>query len=46
MVTTVGTPRTIASQELRVECLFPADESTEKRHLALMGHAAKGAQDR
>ena len=36
MVATVGTPRTIASQELRVECLFPADEATEKRHLALM----------
>jgi hypothetical protein len=37
MVSTVGTPHTIASQELRVECLFPADESTDQRHLALMG---------
>jgi transcriptional regulator with XRE-family HTH domain len=36
MVSTVGTPRTIAAQELRVECLFPADEATEARHLALM----------
>jgi transcriptional regulator with XRE-family HTH domain len=36
MVTTVGTPRTIASQELRIECLFPADESTEKHHLSFM----------
>ncbi|WP_244828906.1 helix-turn-helix domain-containing protein [Caballeronia sp. TF1N1] len=34
MVTTVGTPRTIAAQELRIECLFPADDATEARHLA------------
>ncbi len=26
MVSTVGTPQTIAAQELRVECMFPADE--------------------
>jgi transcriptional regulator with XRE-family HTH domain len=32
MVTTVGTPQTIAAQELRVECLFPADEATERWH--------------
>jgi transcriptional regulator with XRE-family HTH domain len=36
MVSTVGTPQTIAAQELRVECLFPADEFTEARHIALM----------
>lgn len=36
MVSTVGTPQSIAAQELRVECIFPADESTEERHLALM----------
>ena len=36
MVATVGTPRTVVSQELRVECLFPADERTETHHLALM----------
>ncbi len=28
MVSTVGTPQTVAAQELRVECMFPADEST------------------
>jgi transcriptional regulator with XRE-family HTH domain len=32
MVTTVGTPQTIAAQELRVECLFPADDATEAFH--------------
>ena len=26
MVSTVGTPQTLAAQELRVECMFPADE--------------------
>lgn len=36
IVSIVGTPRTIASQELRIECLFPADELTEAHHLALM----------
>jgi len=39
MVTTVGTPQTIAAQELRIECLFPVDESTEARHLKLMSRA-------
>ena len=39
MVTTVGTPQTVAAQELRIECMFPADEMTETRHLALMSAA-------
>jgi transcriptional regulator with XRE-family HTH domain len=39
MVTTVGTPQTIAAQELRIECLFPVDEATEALHLALMNRA-------
>jgi transcriptional regulator with XRE-family HTH domain len=37
MVTTVGTPQTIAAQELRIECMFPVDEATEAHHLAMMG---------
>jgi transcriptional regulator with XRE-family HTH domain len=36
MVTTVGTPQTIAAQELRIECLFPVDETTEALHVKLM----------
>ena len=36
MVTTVGTPQTIAAQELRIESMFPADEATEARHNELM----------
>ena len=39
MVTTVGTPQTVAAPELRIECMFPADESTETRHVALMNGA-------
>jgi transcriptional regulator with XRE-family HTH domain len=36
MVTTVGTPQTVAAQELRLECMFPADEETETHHVSLM----------
>jgi transcriptional regulator with XRE-family HTH domain len=36
MVTTVGTPQTVAAQELRIECMFPADEETEALHAALL----------
>jgi transcriptional regulator with XRE-family HTH domain len=37
MVATVGTPQTIAAQELRVECMFPADDATEAWHLSTFG---------
>ncbi len=37
MVSTVGTPRAIAAQELRVECLFAADDATEARHAQVFG---------
>ena len=37
MVTTVGTPRTVTAQELRIESMFPADEETESEHLILLG---------
>lgn len=43
MVTTVGTPQTVAAQELRIECMFPADEATEVFHVALVGNDLKGA---
>ena len=36
MVTTVGTPQTVAAQELRIECMFPADETTEIHHAAMI----------
>jgi hypothetical protein len=37
LVTTVGAPRTVAAQELRVESMFPADMETEIEHLRLLG---------
>ncbi len=32
MITTVGTPQTIAAEELRIECMYPADDLTEEAH--------------
>lgn len=40
LLTTVGTPQTIASQELRVECMYPADDETEVLHAQLLGGSA------
>ncbi len=40
MVSTVGTPQTVAAQELRVECMFPADDATEVWHLQTFSPAA------
>jgi transcriptional regulator with XRE-family HTH domain len=36
MISTVATPQMVAAEELRVECMFPADQETERRHLAMM----------
>jgi transcriptional regulator with XRE-family HTH domain len=36
MVSTVGTPQTVAAQELRIESMFPADDATEIAHRELM----------
>ncbi|NYH16267.1 helix-turn-helix domain-containing protein [Paraburkholderia bryophila] len=41
MVTSVGTPQTIAAQELRIECMFPADDETEALHLQMLDANAK-----
>jgi hypothetical protein len=33
----------VAAQELRLECMFPADEETEARHrLLLAAHSVNG----
>ena len=37
MVTTIGTPQTVATQELRVECMYPVDEETEIQHVKILG---------
>jgi transcriptional regulator with XRE-family HTH domain len=36
MVTTVGAPQNVTAQELRLECMFPADDETEARHRQLL----------
>lgn len=41
LVTTVGTPQTIAAQELRVECLYPVDDETETLHAKLLASASR-----
>jgi transcriptional regulator with XRE-family HTH domain len=42
MVTTVGTPQTVAAQEVRIECMFPLDGATETHHVAMLGNAPAG----
>lgn len=42
MVTTVGAPQNVAAQELRLECMFPADDETETRHRQLLAVHSKG----
>jgi len=41
MVTSVGTPQNVAAQELRLECMFPADDATEARHQQLLDAHSK-----
>jgi hypothetical protein len=43
MITTVGTPQTVTAEELRLECMFPADDKTETEHARFLeAHAARG----
>jgi transcriptional regulator with XRE-family HTH domain len=41
MVTSVGTPQNVAAQELRLECMFPADDATEACHQQLLAAHSK-----
>jgi transcriptional regulator with XRE-family HTH domain len=41
MVTTVGAPQSVVAQELRLECMFPADDETEARHRQLLAVHSK-----
>ncbi len=36
LITTVGTPQAVAAEELRLECMVPADDETEHRHADFM----------
>jgi transcriptional regulator with XRE-family HTH domain len=36
MITTVGTPQSIQAEELRIECMYPADPATEANHISFV----------
>ena len=40
LITTVGTPQAIATQELRIESMFPADDATDAAHRQWMERLA------
>ncbi|MGJ4940763.1 helix-turn-helix domain-containing protein [Bradyrhizobium sp. HKCCYLS1011] len=41
LITTVGTPLTITAQELRLECMIPADDETERIHAEFVARHAR-----
>jgi hypothetical protein len=42
MITTVGIPQTVTAEELRLECMFPADDATETGHgRFILAHSAR-----
>ena len=41
LVTTVGTPQAVAAEELRLECMIPADDITEQGHAAFVRRHAR-----
>jgi transcriptional regulator with XRE-family HTH domain len=41
LITTVGTPQAVAAEELRLECMIPADDITEAQHLVFMTQHAR-----
>jgi transcriptional regulator with XRE-family HTH domain len=46
MITTVGAPQTVSAEELRLECMFPADDATETGHSPFVeAHSGRGALD-
>ncbi len=43
LVTTVGTPQAVAAEELRLECMVPADDETERGHAGFVARHARAA---
>jgi transcriptional regulator with XRE-family HTH domain len=41
LITTVGAPVSITAQEHRMECMFPADDESERNYLGLMAKKTK-----
>ena len=42
MITTLGTPRDVTLQQLKIECFFPADVATEQSHVSLASNMRPG----
>jgi transcriptional regulator with XRE-family HTH domain len=42
MITTVGAPLSITAQELRIECMFPADEESETHYRKMTESSLRG----
>ncbi len=40
LITTVGTPQAVVAEELRLECMIPADDETERRHAGFVSRHA------
>ena len=45
LVTTVGIPQAVAAEELRLECMIPADDETERQHAGFVSRYARGMPD-
>ena len=48
LITTVGTPQSVTAEELRLECMIPADDETERRHenqLRMVSSSSRRASD-
>jgi hypothetical protein len=41
LITTVGAPVSITAQEFRMECMFPADDESERNYLNLTTNTIK-----
>ncbi len=41
LITTVGTPQSVTAEELRLECMIPADDETERRHCDFVSRHAR-----
>lgn len=46
LVTTVGTPQAVAAEELRLECMIPADDATEHGHADFVSRDAARCDSR
>ncbi len=46
LITTAGAPASIIAQEFRIECMFPADDESERNYLGLMAKKVRKTRAR